>query len=267
MAPSMTIPSAGILSPACRYTMSPTTTSLTWISCSLPSRRTLTISLASSSSLSADAFPSCLFSLIDATPLAIKIATRMPTGSNHSDCPRKKSTTCTTSATRRIMIMGSLKPSRIFFHSGSGGICVRVFAPCCCRLSSTCFAVKPGCFIFSFPFCLFSMMDYLAVDKKTVMISARSIWLVKRYRRHIKAPTIAQKAITKRTDLTMVRLDSCIASSSPFSNSLFWLKSKPIYRILYMPHILLINSFGYMLRARSILRVELLVSKNNRSDK
>lgn len=38
-------------------------------------------------------------------------------------------------------------------------------------------------------------------------------------------------------------------------------------RILYMPHILLINSFGYMLRARSILRVELLVSKNNRSDK
>ena len=163
--------------------------------------------------------------------------------------------------------MGSLKPSRIFFHSGSGGICVRVFAPCCCRLSSTCFAVKPGCFIFSFPFCLFSMMDYLAVDKKTVMISARSIWLAKRYRRHIKAPTIAQKAITKRTDLTMVRLDSCIASSSPFPNSLFWLKSKPIYRILYMPHILLINSFGYMLRARSILRVELLVSKNNRSDK
>lgn len=78
---------------------------------------------------------------------------------------------------------------------------------------------------------------------------------------------IVQKAITKRTDLTMVRLDSCIASSSPFPNSLFWLKSKPIYRILYMPHILLINSFGYMLRARSILRVELLVSKNNRSDK
>ena len=45
------------------------------------------------------------------------------------------------------MIMGSLKPSRIFFHNGSGGIWVRLLEPCCSRLFSTSRAVKPVSFI------------------------------------------------------------------------------------------------------------------------
>ena len=123
--------------------MSPTTTSSTWISFSSPLRITLAISLAFSAAFSAEAFPSCLLSLTEATPLATRIAIRMPTGSNHSACPIQQRMTCTTRATIRIMIIGSLKPSRTFFHNGSGGICVSEFEPCCFRLCSTSLSDKP----------------------------------------------------------------------------------------------------------------------------
>ena len=102
--------------------MSPTTTSETCISCSAPSRRILVISLDSSSALRTLALPSWLCSETEATPLASRMAISTHTGSYHSARPMIHSTTWMASATSRIMIIGSLKPSSIFFHSGSGGI-------------------------------------------------------------------------------------------------------------------------------------------------
>ena len=109
----------------------------------LPSRSTFVFSLASSASFKAAAFFCCLFSLMDETPLERMMAITIPTGSYQSASPMKNMTISTTSATKRIMIIGSLNPSIIFFQRDSGGICVRALLPFIFRLSSTSFSVNP----------------------------------------------------------------------------------------------------------------------------
>ena len=47
------------------------------------------------------------------------------------------------SAASKIMIIGSRKPCRTFFHRGSGIICVRLLLPCCALRSITSASVKP----------------------------------------------------------------------------------------------------------------------------
>ena len=100
-------------------------------------------------SLSADARPSCLLSLTDATPLAMIMATKMPTGSYQSALPHSQRISSMTRATSRMMIIGSVKPSRIFFQRGSGGICVSMFDPFFLLLSSTSAEVRPVLFMYS----------------------------------------------------------------------------------------------------------------------
>ena len=54
-------------------------------------------------------------------------------------CPlvsRIVTTTCTTAAASRIMIIGSVSVSRIFFHIGVFSVPIRTFFPFCCSLAA-----------------------------------------------------------------------------------------------------------------------------------
>ena len=80
---------------------------------------------------------------MDDTPEAMRTATRMPKGSNHSALPKKKRMSWMTRAQRRMMIMGSEREARNLASSGSRGSSVRELEPKSLRLCWTSESVSP----------------------------------------------------------------------------------------------------------------------------
>ena len=146
-------PSAGTSSPVFNITTSPTTTSLREISCTLPSRRTVTIA-SSLTVFSTSNARAAFTSKIKPIPLASTMAKNMPMGSRNAEKPACSGPQqCThditiesSQAMSRMRMIGSSNFSRNFFHNDSRAGGVSTFSPYLRRLSSTCCRVSPTIF-------------------------------------------------------------------------------------------------------------------------
>ena len=138
---STSVPSAGTSSPVFRTTMSPTTTSLRGISCTLPLRITVT-GVSSPTAFSRSNFLLASYSKKKPIPVASRMAAMMPMVSAYSfsmmDITSEKH--AATSSTRTT---GSLNFSRYSFHMDGrlGG--VNRFTPCSSLLLNTSSSVSP----------------------------------------------------------------------------------------------------------------------------
>ena len=142
------LPSAGSLAPVSTHSMSPTTTSPCGIIFTSPPRMTFT-SVSSPMRESASNAFALLSSMTTVMVTESATATSMPTHSTMSKCPPVDTliictTTEMTSATSRMMSMGSSSASPILRRTDLGFSRVKAFLPYFSRLSSTRLSESPA---------------------------------------------------------------------------------------------------------------------------
>ena len=146
------MPSAGILSPADNKTISPTTTSSTFISSTFPFLFTLHFILAASFCNLTKDFSLPYSEIVDIKE-ATKIAITIPTVSYQSkSCIRKR--ILMPKAINKIRIIGSPKLSKNLLKKVVPFASVISFVPFSLRLFSTSSSVSPNCNVFLFIFLL-----------------------------------------------------------------------------------------------------------------